>query len=285
MGEAAERDPEVPGKRPHIGALAATRLDHAMVGIRHVNEREAFDQSRPRGKLEILLVPGEVVGPGASYLQRRIARWHLADLTNEAWQRRLDLRERGVSIARRHDRAICVVSVGGCAEAHREAVLLVAFYRERHGLGRFAEGDGQHSGGERVERAGVTRLLRAIEVPHPRYGLRRGHALRLVQHEPAMDGETFAPPRHLSAPRQPSRSRASEASSSPMRWELANEVSVLKRSSGMNVRFTRRASLPLRKRLCLSRCLTAPSPPSGSTKTVASFKSGVMRTSDTVSEN
>src|SRR4029077_2892588 len=289
MGEAAERLSKVAGQGPHIGALAATRLDQAMIGVRHVDELEAFDQRRARGKLEVLVFPGKVIGSGARDLQRRVARRHLADLADEVRQRRLDLGPRRPQFARRHDRAFRVVGVGGGAEAHREAVLLVAFHREGHGLGRLAEGYGQHSGGERVERAGMARLLRAVEVPCPGDGLRRGHAFRLVEVEPAVNWETFAPPRHVALARQPSRSRATlgEARSSSIRFELAKEVSILNLISGMNFRLTRRASSPRKKRLCLSRCWTAssaPSPPKGSTKAVASFRSGVMRTSDTVSE-
>src|SRR5262245_2528158 len=289
MGETAERCPKVAGQGPHIGALAASRLNHAMIGVRHIDELEAFDQSGARSKLEVLLFPGKVVGSGAPNLQRGVARRHLADLADKARQCRLDLAPRRPDLARLNDRALRIVGVGGGAEAHREPVLLVAFHGEGHGLGGFAEGDRQHPGGERVERAGMACLLRAIEAPCPRDGLSRGHAFRLVEDEPAVNGKTFAPPRHEASARQPSRSRATSgrASSSSMRCEAAKEVSILNLSSGMNFRLTRWASSPRRKRLCLLRCLTAssaPAPPRGSTKMVASFRSGVMRTSDTVSE-
>ena len=77
------------------------------------------------GKLELLLFPGKVVGAGAGDLQRRIARRHLADLADEAGQRRLDLGPGRPPVARRDHRAFGVVGVGGLPEAHREAILLV----------------------------------------------------------------------------------------------------------------------------------------------------------------
>src|SRR5262245_30607848 len=291
MGEAAEGLSKVAGQGPHIGAFSACRLDHAMVGVGRVDQLEALDQRTPRGKLEVLVFPGKVVGPGAPNLERRVARRHLADLADEARQCRSDVGPRGSGIARRHDSAFGIVGVGGGAEAQRETVLLVAFHSEGHRLGRLAEGDGQDAGGERVERAGVACFLRTVEVPCPRYGLRRGHALRLVEDEPAVNWETFAPPRHVASACywSASRSRATSgrARSSSMRFELAKEVSILNLISGMNFRLRRLASSPRQKRLCLSRRLTAssaPSPPKGSTKTVASFRSGAKRTSGTVSE-
>ena len=88
------------------------------------------------------------------------------------------------------------------AEADREPVLLAALDREGDGLGRLAEGDRQHAGRERIERAGMSRLRRLVEALHPRNGLRRGHPRGLVEDEPAMD-------------RKPLRRRAICASAAP----------------------------------------------------------------------
>ena len=70
---------------------------------------------------------------------------------------------------------------------HGEAVDLAAVHDERNGLGRFAERNRQAAGGERVERAGVPRALAREQPLDGADGLRRGHADRLVEHDPAVD--------------------------------------------------------------------------------------------------
>ena len=113
------------------------------------------------GKLELLVVPGKVVGPGAGHLERRIARRHLADLADEARAAPPRSRRRVGPSGRSSPSPVPsrVVGVGARAEAHGEAVFLAAVHREGHGLGRLAEGDRQHAGGERIERAGVAGLV------------------------------------------------------------------------------------------------------------------------------
>ena len=72
-------------------------------------------------------------------------------------------------------------------QAHREAIALAAVHHERDGLGGFADRDRQAAGGERIERAGVAGALGLEQPLHDRDRVGRGHADRLVEHDPAMD--------------------------------------------------------------------------------------------------
>ena len=85
------------------------------------------------------------------------------------------------------DLALGVVGRGLLAPADAEAIFLGAFLHDRHGLGRLAEGDRQHAGGERIERAGVARLLGVEQEFEPPDRLGRGDADRLVEIDPAVD--------------------------------------------------------------------------------------------------
>ena len=187
MAVAEKRAAEIAGKRPHIGALAAPRLEHRAVLVGMVAEPDPGDRHAPRRKLELLLVAGEVVGAGAIDLERGVARRDLLDLTDEIRQPRLDFGAGWSQIASRDHLSIGVVGVGLGPEADREPVLLAAFDREGDGLGRLAECDRKHAGRERIERAGMPRLRRLIEALHARNGLRRGHPLGFVEDEPAVD--------------------------------------------------------------------------------------------------
>ena len=111
---------------------------------------------------------------------------------------RLDRRARGRCVAGAHDLALGVVGVGLGAPAHREAVGLGAVDHERHGLGRLAEGDRQDAGGQRIERAGMARLLR-VEEPLDRADApaSRSCPRRLVEDQPAVDGRAFLAACHV----------------------------------------------------------------------------------------
>jgi len=65
MAEALKCAAEIPGDRPHIGALATFRLEHAMVRIGVVHEIEPVDDHGARREFEVFLVPGEIVGSRA----------------------------------------------------------------------------------------------------------------------------------------------------------------------------------------------------------------------------
>ena len=61
-----------------------------------------------------------------------------------------------------------------------------------HRLGGRAKRDGQHAGGQRVERAAVSSLLRVKAATHAVDHVRAGHAGRLVDDEPAVERATTA---------------------------------------------------------------------------------------------
>ena len=84
------------------------------------------------------------------------------------------------------DAAFGIVGIALLAPAHGEAIELAAVHDERNGLGRFAERDRQAAGGERIERAGMAGALGREQPLHHADRVGRGHADRLVEHDPAM---------------------------------------------------------------------------------------------------
>ena len=84
------------------------------------------------------------------------------------------------------DAAFGVVGVALLAPAHGEAIELAAVHDEGNGLGRFAERDRQGAGGERIERAGMAGALGPEQPLHDAHRVGRGHADRLVEHDPAV---------------------------------------------------------------------------------------------------
>ena len=92
----------------------------------------------------------------------------------------------GPQIGLRDGPALGVVGVGLDAPSDGEAIGLHAVLHDRHGLGRLAEGDGQHAGGERIERAGVAGLLGVEQKLQPSDRLGRGDADGLVEIDPAV---------------------------------------------------------------------------------------------------
>ena len=117
----------------------------------------------------------------------------------------------------------------------------------------------------------------------------RGHASRFVEHDPAMNvvsrlcALSFIPacPRFYHISVSPRAIRAMRRS-----WRhIRNSESALKRISGANFRSMRRAISPRKTFLCRSSAARTSAmllPPSGMTKIVASFRSGLMRTSGIV---
>ena len=92
----------------------------------------------------------------------------------------------GRCVAGGDDAALGVVGVALLAPAHGELVELAAVHDERNGLGRFAERDRQAAGSERIERAGVAGALGREQALDDADRMGRGHADRLVEHEPAV---------------------------------------------------------------------------------------------------
>src|SRR5690606_23530760 len=182
------------------------------------------------------------------------------------------------------------------AEADGETVALARIHDEGDGFGRFAECDGQDTGGQRVECACMTRLLRIEKAAHLVHHIGRGGAGRLVNDDPAMDRIALLAPRHeaqSSSPRSSSasssevRSRATSGlwSSRSMASALSKEVSGSNERSGMNLKVTSFESWPRSQaRTRPSACANAAASPwpSGATKQVAWRRSGLIRTSVTV---
>jgi len=157
-----------------------------VIGVRDVNQLEAVNFDRAGGQLDHFAVPGEVIGALAIHFDRRIARRHLRDRPGIGRKQRLDGLAGGPRGAGFGHRAVGVVAVALLAPAHGKAVGLAAVHDEGNGLGRLAERNRQAARGERVERAGMARAL-AGEQPLDRAdGMGRGHADRLVEHDPAV---------------------------------------------------------------------------------------------------
>src|SRR5262249_53044722 len=104
----------------------------------------------------------------------------------EGRKRGLDRLARGPLGAHLDDRALRIIRIALLAPAHGEAVALAAIHHEGHGLGGFPEGDRQEARGQGIERARMPGLLRREKTLPARDGMRRGHADRLVEDEPAI---------------------------------------------------------------------------------------------------
>jgi hypothetical protein len=63
---------------------------------------------------------------------------------------------------------------------------LASLHDERNGFGRFPQRDRQYPGGERIERAGMAGALRLEQALDHADRMRRAHAYRLVEHDPAV---------------------------------------------------------------------------------------------------
>src|SRR5207244_12562508 len=90
-------------------------------------------------------------------------------------------------------RPLRLVGVAFLAPSDGKPIALAAVHYERNGLGGLAQGNRQASGGERIERAGVARAFGLEQPLHDRHRMRRGHANRLVEHDPAVDVALVAP--------------------------------------------------------------------------------------------
>ena len=79
MADGPQRLGEVPGEAAHIGALAGQDLENRMVAVGPLDQLEALDQDLPRGQIDGLPGPGQVIGALAGHLERRIDRRALLD--------------------------------------------------------------------------------------------------------------------------------------------------------------------------------------------------------------
>src|SRR5271170_566155 len=308
MAVTTQRPTQIAGDRPDIGALAAFGLENGL--IRFVrDENEPMNDDFARRDFELRAPARQIVGTLAADLDRRIGRRGLLDRPEKARQHRRDLARRRTNVGFRDDLALGVVGIGLFAPFDRETIGLGPVLDDGNRLGRFAESDRQDARRQRVECAGMARLLGVEEIFDLRDRLGRGDADRFVQIDPAVDlgarraalfalfcasgrlGRFFIA--HglqlrvfVQFESSFSSSRKSRATSGVLRIAsiraCASKVSSkLKRSSGANFKLTRWATSMRSSFLC---CASAASvfcvsfPPSGMTVTVASLRSGDMRT-------
>src|SRR5690606_8268762 len=251
----AERPGKVIGERADVSAFTAIDFKLGMVRIGARNKPDFMDGDGARLKLHFLTCPGQRIGPLARDLDGGESGRHLHDLALEAWECCLDLLIARTGGAFRRDVAFSVARGSGLAEADGETVALARIHDEGDGFGRFAERDGQDTGGQRVECACMPGLLRIEKAAHLVHHIGRGGAGRLVNDDPAMDRIALLAPRHEAQSLSP---RSSSASSSEVRsratsglWSsrsmasaLSKEVSGSNERSGMNLKVTSFESWP-----------------------------------------
>src|SRR3984893_18361517 len=287
MAVTAKTSAEVAGDRAHIGALAAARFEHRLFG-QGIYEIEGADRHRTRGQLRRLATTRQIVGALAIDLDRRIGWRQLLDRPGKPRQQREDAGGGGPRVRLRGNVAVGIVSVGFNAPAHRKAIDFFAILNERHGFCCLAKSYRQNPRGERVERSGVSSLLGVEKTFQPGYRMGRGHAGRFVEHDPAMNVvSSRCADLHsgLSCFLLKSRFTSGNSNNASILAPYSKLGSALKRISGANLRLMRRAISPRKTFLCRSsaaRTSATPVPPSGMTKIVASFRSGLMRTSGIV---
>ena len=197
--------------------------------------RSASIDDPARLQLDRLAGPRQVVGALAVDLERREGRRHLLDLADEGRQGAADRR---VASGRTSLVAVTSPSASSVAraspEAQREAVVLAAVHDEGHGLGRLAQRDRQHAGGQRIERAAMAGLLRRRTggAPLPTAGVELSPTglSRISQPSTLARPSSCAPLASPSAPSGPSSSRRGRA---PRR---AGAAASSMRSASSNVR-------------------------------------------------
>src|SRR5260221_2203797 len=141
-----------------------------------------------------LAVARQIISALALDLDSGILWWNLLDQAGEPRQQLGDRLRGGPQLAGFDDPALGIVGIAFLAPGNRKAVALAAIHYEGNGFGGFAQRDRQAAGGERVERAGVAGALGLEQPLHDRDRMRRGHADRLVEPDPAMDVALVAAP-------------------------------------------------------------------------------------------
>src|SRR5258707_5053563 len=147
----------------------------------------------PRLQLDALAVARQIIGALALDLDRGISRRDLLDQAGEPRQQAPDRISGGPAVAGLDNPALGIVGIAFLAPSDRKAIALAAVHHERNGLGGLAQGDRQAPGGERIHRAGVGRAFGLEQALHDRDRVGRGHADRLVEHDPAVDVTLVAP--------------------------------------------------------------------------------------------
>src|SRR5271165_641237 len=189
-----ERYAEIARQRTDIGPLADQRLALRMVAIGDRHEPQLGNLHRPRGRDRRFIAPGEFVGSAPIDLDRRIGWRPLLDRTDKGGEDRLDRLTARPCRVFADDLALAVIGRARNAPADAKAIPLAAGHCVSRRLGRFAKGDRQHAGRQRVERAGVSDLCPGAAANHLDDPV-RGEAERLVDDEPAV--ETAVNPHRL----------------------------------------------------------------------------------------
>src|ERR1700677_2715894 len=308
MAVTTQRPTQIAGDRPDIGALAAFGLEYGL--IRFVrDENEAMNDDFARRNFELRAPARQIVGALAADLDRRIGRRGLLDRPEKTRQHRRDLARRRANVGTSDDYALGVVGVGFFAPSDGETIGLGSVLHDGNRLGRLAQSYRENSGRQRIQGAGMARLLGVEEVFDLGDRLGRGHADRLVQIDPAVDLDarraTLLALSYASGPFRrvcvahdlhlrvfvqfessvsslcKSRATSGVRSSASIRDCASKVSSKVKRRSGANFRLTRRATSVRNSFLCCASAasvFSASFPPSGMIVTVASFRSGDMRT-------
>ena len=207
MATGAKARRQVAGERAHIGTLAAGDAEAGVVGVGDVEQGEAVDARPTRRQMHRLAGAGQVVGPPAADLDRRVARRNLLDVADETGDRRLDLGPVRASGGGVDHLALGVVRGPLLAPADGEVIGLGRRHDAANGLGRLAQCDRQHAACEGVEGAGVAELGGTGGAAHRLYGGEGAHAHRLVEVEPAMQRPPAASSTRHCRPRRRRRSR------------------------------------------------------------------------------
>ena len=165
-----------------------------MVCVSDADETQLVDAHRPRRQRHRPAFAGHVIGAPAVDLDRRKCRRRLHHLAGERRKRGLDRRGVGSDAAGLHHLAVGVVGAPPLAPAHRERIGLGPRHHMGDGLGRLAQGHGQHAAGQWVQGAGVPGLRRLKQAARPRHRTGRGRARRLVHDQPTVHRPAAAPP-------------------------------------------------------------------------------------------
>ena len=185
VAEGSQRLRQVAGEGADIGALADHSLEIGVIRVGRRQEAQLGDLDRAGSHFGRAAGAGQRIGAPAGDLDRRIGRRALQDPAGEGGERRGDRRRVRSRAGFGNDRALAIVGVGLGAPGDPEAVDFAARGDELDGLGRFAQGQRQDPGRQRVEGAGMPDLCPGA-APHQRDRPRRGDAIGLVDDQPAV---------------------------------------------------------------------------------------------------
>ena len=182
-----ERGGDVLGEYPNIGTLTALHLQLEGLGLQG-QHLQPFNPDSPRCTLNRYARPGELVEGLTRLLDGRVHRRHLHVLADKSAQHGFDRS----AFEHRHRCGLGHLALdvsGRCAATQPDAkpVHLVPIEDFTGELGGFAETNGQHAGGERIEAADMTRLGSTQQAPYPKASRRRGQAEWLVEQQDTVD--------------------------------------------------------------------------------------------------